>query len=82
MSDTQVAALDHTIQQTNLWLKKLVEEHHFADRHHAYNALRAVLQALCDQLTNEQAAHLSAQLPILIRGIYFEGWHLGNAKSD
>ncbi|WP_260690975.1 hypothetical protein [Rhizobium laguerreae] len=42
MSDTQVAALDHTIQQTNLWLKKLVEEHHFADRHQAYNAL-----ALC-----------------------------------
>ncbi|MBY3153477.1 MULTISPECIES: DUF2267 domain-containing protein [Rhizobium] len=82
MSDTQVAALDHTIQQTNLWLKKLVEEHHFADRHQAYNALRAVLQALRDQLTNEQAAHLSAQLPILIRGIYFEGWHLGNAKSD
>nr|WP_261318785.1 DUF2267 domain-containing protein [Rhizobium leguminosarum] len=51
MSDTQVAALDHTIQQTNLWLKKLVEEHHFADRHQAYNALRAVLQALRDQLT-------------------------------
>ncbi|WP_261325062.1 hypothetical protein [Rhizobium leguminosarum] len=40
MSDTQVAALDHTIQQTNLWLKKLVEEHHFADRHQAYSTPR------------------------------------------
>ncbi|MDQ0133957.1 uncharacterized protein (DUF2267 family) [Neorhizobium galegae] len=53
MSDTQVTALDHTIQQTNLWLKKLVKEHHFADRHQAYDALRAVLQALRDQLTIE-----------------------------
>ncbi|MBP2562060.1 uncharacterized protein (DUF2267 family) [Neorhizobium galegae] len=58
MSDTQVTALDHTIQQTNLWLKKLVKEHHFADRHQAYDALRAMLQALRDQLTIEQALHL------------------------
>uniref|UniRef100_UPI001C30EF88 DUF2267 domain-containing protein n=1 Tax=Bacillus sp. GbtcB10 TaxID=2824755 RepID=UPI001C30EF88 len=66
MSETQVAALDHTIQQTNLWLKRLVEEHHFADRHQAYNALRAVLRALRDQLTIEQSLHLSAQFPILV----------------
>lgn len=82
MSETQVAALDHTIQQTNLWLKRLVEEHHFGDRHQAYNALRAVLQVLRDQLTPEQALHLSAQLPILVRGIYFEGWHVGIERSN
>lgn len=41
MSDTQVAALDHTVQQANVWLKKLTEDHHLGDRHHAYNALRA-----------------------------------------
>ncbi|MBP2562462.1 uncharacterized protein (DUF2267 family) [Neorhizobium galegae] len=82
MSDTQVAALDHTIQQTNLWLKKLEDEHHFQDRHQAYSALRAVLQALRDQLTIEQAVHLSAQFPILVRGIYFEGWHLGTERHD
>jgi uncharacterized protein (DUF2267 family) len=70
MSDTQVPALDHTVQQTNVWLKKLTEEHHLGDRHHAYNALRAVLHVLRDRLTPEQAVHLGAQLPILVRGIY------------
>ena len=45
------------------------------DRQRAYHALRAVLTPLRDRLTVEAAAHLSAQLPLLIRGIYFEGWH-------
>lgn len=76
MSDTQLAALDHTIQQTNHWLKRLESDHHFTDRHHAYSALRAVLHALRDRLTVEQAVHLGAQLPILVRGIYYEGWHI------
>ncbi len=76
MNDTQVAPLDHTIQQTNVWLKKLAEDHHFADRHHAYSALRAVLHVLRDRLTPEQAVHLGAQLPTLVRGIYYEGWRL------
>lgn len=77
MSDTQLSALDHTIQQTNLWLKKLESEHHFRDRHHAYSALRAVLHALRDRLTVEQAVHMGAQLPMLVRGIFYEGWHVG-----
>lgn len=77
MNDTQLPALDHTIQQTNVWLKKLASDHHFRDRHQAYSALRAVLHALRDRLTVEQAVHLGAQLPILVRGIYFEGWHIG-----
>src|SRR5208337_721677 len=46
MSDTQVAALDHTVQQTNVWLKRLGEELHIDDRHVAYSALRAVLHVL------------------------------------
>jgi uncharacterized protein (DUF2267 family) len=76
MSDTQVPTLDHTVQQTNVWLKKLMDDHHLGDKHHAYNALRAVLHALRDRLTPEQAVHLGAQLPILVRGVYYEGWRL------
>ena len=45
MADTQVAALDHSIQQTNLWLKTLAEQMHIEDRHDAYRALRSVLQS-------------------------------------
>src|ERR1700745_3712013 len=75
MSDN-LPVFDHTIQLTNLWLKKLIEEHHLRDRHQAYSALRAVLHALRDRLTPEQAVHFAAQLPIIVRGVYYEGWHL------
>ncbi len=81
MSDTQVAALDHTVQQTNIWLKTLGEELHVEDRHAAYMALRAVLHVLRDRLTAEQAVHLGAQLPLLIRGLYYEGWRLAEKPA-
>jgi uncharacterized protein (DUF2267 family) len=74
MSDTQVSALDHTVQETNVWLKELAEEHDLGDRPHAYSALRAVLHALRDRLEPEQAVHLGAQLPLLVRGLYYAGW--------
>lgn len=74
--------LDHTVQQTNLWLKRLMAEHHFKTRHDAYSALRAVLHALRDRLTPEQAVHFGAQLPLLVRGIYYEGWHLAGKPTD
>lgn len=74
MSETQVSALDHTVQETNVWLKELAEEHELGDRPHAYSALRAVLHALRDRLEPEQAVHLGAQLPLLVRGLYYAGW--------
>ena len=33
-----------------------------------------VLHALRDRLTVDEAADLGAQLPLLIRGLYYEGW--------
>ncbi len=82
MSDTQVPALDHTVHQTNVWLKKLTEDHHLGDRHHGYKAIRAVLHVLRDRLTPEQAVHLGAQLPMLVRGICYEGWRLAAKLTD
>jgi uncharacterized protein (DUF2267 family) len=76
MSESGVAALDHTVQETNIWLKAIAERLHFEQRHHAYSALRAVLHALRDRLTPESAVHFGAQLPLLIRGVYYEGWRL------
>jgi uncharacterized protein (DUF2267 family) len=69
-------SFDHAIQEGDLWLRKVAERLHFEDRRHAYSGLRAILHALRDRLTPESAVHLSAQLPMIIRGLYFEGWHM------
>jgi uncharacterized protein (DUF2267 family) len=75
MSQTKLAAFDTTLHVTNRWLKELMEELGWQDRREAYHALREVLHALRDRLSVEAAAALGAQLPLLIRGAYYEGWH-------
>ena len=75
MSQTGVTAFDSTIQTTNVWLHDILERLGWQDRHPAYHALRAVLHALRDRLPVDQVAALGAQLPMLIRGFYYEGWH-------
>jgi uncharacterized protein (DUF2267 family) len=75
MSATGLETFDSTLQTTNIWLDELMNEMKWKDRHRAYHALRAVLQALRDRLPVDEAAHLSAQMPLLVRGIFFEGWH-------
>lgn len=69
-----IEALNSTVEKTHLWLRELAEIGPFWGEEQAYTALRAVLHALRDRLTVEQAAHLGAQLPLLIRGIFYEGW--------
>lgn len=67
---------DHTVQEGNIWLKAVAERLHFEERRHAYSALRAVLHALRDRLTPESAVHLGAQMPMVIRGLYYDGWRI------
>jgi uncharacterized protein (DUF2267 family) len=81
MSAPGIAALDHTIQETNLWLKAVTEQLHFENRHYSYSALRAVLHTLRDRMTPEMAVHLGAQLPMLVRGLYYEGWHMAGKPT-
>jgi uncharacterized protein (DUF2267 family) len=76
MSTTTLTPFASTIQTTNLWLHDIEEELGWGEDHQrAYHALRAVLHALRDRLPVDQAAALAAQLPMLIRGFYYEGWH-------
>jgi uncharacterized protein (DUF2267 family) len=73
MSTTGLEVFDTTVQATNKWLNEICEVIG-PDRQRAYDVLRAVLHSLRDRLTVDQAAHLGSQLPMLVRGIYFEGW--------
>jgi uncharacterized protein (DUF2267 family) len=74
MSMTGLDVFDRTIHKTNNWLNELMEVLGWHDRHKAYLALRVTLHALRDRLTLEEVAQLGAQLPMLIRGFYYEGW--------
>lgn len=74
MSATGLDVFDTTLQKTNGWLQDLMQALDWTNRHMAYAALRATLHALRDRLTVEEVAQLGAQLPMLIRGFYYEGW--------
>jgi uncharacterized protein (DUF2267 family) len=74
MPATGLEVFDTTLQRTHNWLNELMQIMDWQDKHRAYSALRATLHALRDRLTIEEVAQLGAQLPMLIRGIYYEGW--------
>ncbi len=62
-----------TLQDTNGWLNEVMRDLG-PDRHLAYHALRAVLHATRDRLSVRECHDLAAQLPMLVRGLYFEGY--------
>lgn len=74
MSDFGLNAFDKTIQLTHVWLKD-VGETIGPDKQRQYHALRAVLFALRDRIPVEEAFHLSAQMPMLVRGIFWESYN-------
>jgi CBS domain-containing protein len=71
---SNVPVLDSTIQKTHEWLKDITDGLGFPNQRAALAALRATLHTLRDRLPREHAAQLGAQLPMLIRGLYYEGW--------
>jgi uncharacterized protein (DUF2267 family) len=72
MRATGLEVFDTTVQATNAWLKEIMETTG-PDRRRAYHVLTAVLHALRDRLTVDEVAQLGAQLPILVRGLYYVG---------
>jgi uncharacterized protein (DUF2267 family) len=81
MSSTGLDVFDTTLQETNLWLKAVMTHLETKNRHQAYIALKSVLHALRDRIGPTNAAHLGAQLPILLRGVYYEGWHMAGTPT-
>ena len=74
MAELGLDVMDRTVHDTNVWLKEISEEMGHPDRQMAYHALRGVLFTLRDRLTVEEAAHFASQLPLLVRGIFYEGY--------
>lgn len=71
MSTMGLDVFDRSAQITNIWLNEIADEIG-PDRKLAWHVLGAVLRVLRDRLRPEEAAHLAAQLPLLVRGAYYD----------
>lgn len=80
MSATGLKVFDETLAKTNMWLKDIMDTLGWDDRRKAYQALRATLHSVRDRMVPDEAVHLGAQLPMLIRGIYYESWNPGASR--
>lgn len=74
MSTTDIQGIDRSVHKTSLWLRDISDAIEDNRRQMAYHALRGVLFALRDRLSPSELFDLSAQLPLLIRGVLFEGY--------
>jgi uncharacterized protein (DUF2267 family) len=81
MTITGLPVFDKTVHETNMWLKHMMAQLETTDRQRALAATRAALHALRDRIGPENACHLGAQLPMLLRGLYYESWSMAATPS-
>lgn len=76
-----VAALETSLHKSLAWLKEIMLLMGWTDREKAYSGLRAVLHALRDRLIVDEAFDLAAELPLVLRGAFMEGWDRGRCPT-
>src|ERR1700704_6494643 len=81
MSVGSVDAIERSVHKTNEWLHQPGAERGTEDREDAWRVLRAYLQLLRDQLTVDEAAQLAAQLPMVLRGTFYEAFDPGHQPA-
>ena len=69
-----IDTIERSLQNTQIWLRDIMREFKDDNRQRALHALRAVLAAIRDRIPVSEAAQFSAQLPIFVRGLFWEGW--------
>ncbi|MGE5723409.1 MAG: DUF2267 domain-containing protein [Sphingomonadales bacterium] len=81
MSATGLTVFDRTLQTTNIWLDEIMDKIG-PDRQVAWKVLSTVLHKLRDRLPVDAAAHLGAQLPLLVRGVYYDQYEPSRQPTD
>jgi uncharacterized protein (DUF2267 family) len=69
--------LQAAVSETENWVDDLTLRLGWRDRERVYLVLLATLRALRDSLPRNETVYFGAQLPALLRGLYYEGWHPG-----
>lgn len=70
-----LGTFEKTTQKTAEWIEAVARGMGSTDMERSYHILRSVLHAVRDRLPADEAVHLGAQMPMLVRGFYYEGWH-------
>lgn len=81
MNEAAVHVFDSTFHESNRWLKLVMDNLETGDAQRGHAALKGTLHTLRDRIGLESAVALGAQLPMLIRGLYYEGWHGGGGQT-
>ena len=69
------------IQPAELFIKEVAEElGNIQDTKAALRVTRSVFHTLRDMLTPEESLHLVAQLPMILKAIYVDGWKPGTVN--
>ncbi len=74
MNRQTIPGMDRAVNIAREWLLDFKSMTEIQNDDDVVGAIRAVLQALRDRLPVNEAADFGAQLPLIIRGIYFENW--------
>ena len=75
MSRRNVDVFDRAVRTSETWLTDVAEIFGTDDLRFAGRVVRAWLHAIRDRLTVAEAANFGAQLPELLRGVYYDGWN-------
>ena len=65
------------LPETEAWIDDIMRRLGWHDRERVYLVMLATLHALRESLPRDEAIYIGAQLPPLLRGFYYEGWHPG-----
>jgi len=74
MARPRIDVFERAVQKADVWIDDLMARLRWDDRHQAYEALGAVLHVLRDRMPVGEAVDLGAQLPLLLRGLFYQNW--------
>lgn len=81
MSATGLDVFDKTLETTHIWLNEICDDLG-PNKQVAWKVLSIVLHKLRDRLPIGLAAHLGAQLPLLVRGVYYDQFEPSKLPTD